>query len=130
MELLGLRYIIADYELPFGERRLAMPIPEGARAILEQGHWFKSPIYVYELPHPNLGDYSPTHIVHSQTAKSTIDVMSNPAFDGRRTVVTDDVSIGDDLVPATGAVMTVRVGGVALQGVEHRAICPGPAGAI
>ncbi|MBO0800692.1 MAG: hypothetical protein J2P31_17880, partial [Blastocatellia bacterium] len=93
MELLGLRYIIADYELPFGEQRLAMPIPEEARAGLEQGHWLKSPVYVYELPHPNLGNYSPTHIAHSQTAKSTIDLMSDPTFDGRRTGITDDTSI-------------------------------------
>jgi hypothetical protein len=115
MALLGLRYIIADYELPFGAQRLAMPIPEEARKVLEKEHLYKSPVRVYELPDPNLGNYSPTKIVLAKTAKATIVAMSSPAFDGRQTVLTDDASIADNLVPATGAKMTVRMGGVALR---------------
>jgi hypothetical protein len=115
MALLGLRYIIADYELPFGTQRLEWPIPEEARKILESERLLKSPVRVYELPHPNLGNYSPTNVVHATTAKATILVMVDPGFDGRHTVVTDDASIGDNLVPATGAAMTVRLGGVALR---------------
>jgi hypothetical protein len=115
MTLLGLRYIIADYELPFGTPRLAIPFPEEARKIFESKQVYKSPVRVYELPHPNLGNYSPTKVVHAKTAKATILAMADPAFDGRQTLVTDDASIGDDLVPATGAAMTVRLGGVALK---------------
>jgi hypothetical protein len=115
MALLGLRYIIADYELPFGRERLAMPIPEEVRAVLEAKRVFKSPVRVYELAHPNVGNYSPTKVVRAETARAAIVEMSRPDFDGRETVVTDDASIGGNLVPATGAAMTVRLGGVALQ---------------
>jgi hypothetical protein len=115
MALFGLRYIIADYELPFGTERLAMPIPEEARKVLEAEHLYKSPVRVYELPDPNLGNYSPTNVVLAKTAKATIVAMSNPAFDGRQTALTDDASIGGNLVSATGAAMTVRMGGVALR---------------
>jgi hypothetical protein len=120
MALLGLRYIIADYELPFGEQRLVWPIPEEARKFevrkfLESNRLLKSPVRVYELPHPNVGNYSPTKVMRATTAKATILAMADPAFDGRHTLVTDDASIGDNLVPATGASMTVRLGGVALR---------------
>jgi hypothetical protein len=115
MALLGLRYIIADYELPFGAQRLAMPIPEEARDVLAANRLYKSPLRVYELPHPNVGNYSPTKVLLAKTAKATIAAMAAPDFDGRRTLVTDDASIGDDLVPATRAAMTVRMGGVALR---------------
>lgn len=115
MALLGLRYIIADYEVPFGEQRLEMPIPEEAREVLAANHLYKSPLRVYELSDPNLGNYSPTNIVLAKTAKATINAMSSPAFDGRKTAVTDDSSILGNLVSATGAAMTVRLGGVALR---------------
>jgi hypothetical protein len=115
MALLGLRYIIADYELPFGGQRFAMPIPEEVRKIFEAKQVYASPVRVYELPHPNLGNYSPTNVVLAKTAKATIVAMSAPDFDGRHTVVTDDASIADNLVSATGAAMTVRMGGVALR---------------
>jgi hypothetical protein len=115
MALLGLRYIVADYELPVGTERLAMPLPEEARRALEQLRLYKSPARVYELVHPNVGNYSPTKVVRAQTAKAAIVEMSRPDFDGRQTVVTDDASIGGNLVSATGAAMTVRLGGVALR---------------
>jgi hypothetical protein len=114
MALLGLRYIIADYELRAGTPRLAMPLPQEAREILETSRLYKSPVRVYELAHPNLGNYSPTKVVRAETAKATIVEMSRPDFDGREIVVTD-ASIGDNLIPAAGAAMTVRLGGVALR---------------
>jgi hypothetical protein len=115
MALLGVRYVIADYELPIGTPRLAMPIPEPARGVLESNRLLKSPVRLYEIRNANLGDYSPTQIVRADTAAAAITTMSDPGFDGRETLVTDDASIGNDLVRATGAAMTVRLGGVALR---------------
>jgi hypothetical protein len=115
MALLGLRYIIADYELPFGTVRFEMPLPEEVKKIFESNRVLKSPVRVYELPNPNLGNYSPKKVVRAKTAKETIAAMSRPDFDGRQTVVTDDASIPNNLVSATGATMTVRMGGVALS---------------
>lgn len=115
MALLGLRYIIADYTLPFGTERLAMPIPEEARKILEAAQLYKSPIRVYELADPNLGNYSPTELIRTNMAADAIAAMAKPAFNGRQTFTTDDAAIGDNLVAATDAKMTVRLGGVAVS---------------
>jgi hypothetical protein len=92
-----------------------MSIPESVLRIFETNKVLKSPLRIFELPHPNVGNYSPTKTVRTKTAKQTILAMSQPDFDGRQTVVTNDVSLPDDLVPAEGAVMTVRLGGVALS---------------
>lgn len=115
MALLGLRYLIADYELPIGTERFSMPLPEDARMVLEKQELLKSPVRIFELPHPNLGNYSPTNVMLAKSAKAAIVAMASPAFDGRQTVLTDDPAIGGDLVAATDAVMTVRMGGVALR---------------
>lgn len=115
MALLGLRFIIADYPLPFGTERLAMPFPDEAKALLESQQLWKSPLRVYELANPNLGDYSPTAVKHVETARDAILEMARADFDGRRTLITDDPSIGGALVPARDVTMTVRMGGVALQ---------------
>jgi hypothetical protein len=137
MALLGLRYIIADYELPVGTEQLAMPLTEKARDFLyitccdegfaavplsedakkffESKKVLKSPVRIYELPDPNLGNYSPTKVARAKTAREAIVAMSRPEFNGRHIVVTDDASIPDNLVAATGATMTVRMGGVALR---------------
>jgi len=115
LTLLGVRYIIADYELPVGTERLAMPIPEGVREVFEREKVLKSPVRIYELHNPNLGNYSPIAVVGAETAKEAIVAMSRPDFDGRQTVVTDDASIPNNLVSATWASMTVRRGGVALS---------------
>lgn len=115
MRLFGLRYIISDYELPFGTQRLAWPIPEGAREVLASGRVYKSPVYVHELADPNVGNYAPTQVVHASSAKAVISALLDPNFDGRRTVVTDDASIGSGLMPATGVGLTVRMGGIALR---------------
>lgn len=115
MALLGLRYLISDYELPIGTQRLTMPIPAETLEVLTAQRLYKSPLRVYELAHPNVGNYSPTNVVRAKTAKAAIIAMSSPTFDGRQTVVTDDASIPNNLVAATNATMTVRMGGVAVQ---------------
>lgn len=115
MTLLGLRFIIADYELPIGTERLAMALPTEIRSLFERRRVQKSPVRVYELADPNVGQYSPTTIVRASTAREMLVAMAAPTFDGRHTVVTDDESLAGPLVPATAAAMTVREGGVALR---------------
>jgi hypothetical protein len=115
MQLLGLRYIIADYELPIGTQRLEMPFSDDVQRVFARFRVYKSPLRLYELPHPNVGNYSPTKVVHATTAKAIITAMRDAGFDGRQTVVTDVTDIKGNFVPATGAAMTVRMGGVAIQ---------------
>jgi hypothetical protein len=116
LQLLGVRFVLADYELPVGTERLQMPIPEGLRPTFEASRALKSPLRVYELPNPNIGDYSPTKALQAGTAQQAILEMSRPDFDGRQTVVTTgDASLPKNLVPAEAAAMTVRLGGVALS---------------
>jgi hypothetical protein len=116
LQLLGVRFLLADYELPVGAERLTMPIPDSVLPTLEAGKALTSPVRVYELPHPNVGNYSPTETVRANTAKQAILAMSQPDFDGRQKVlVTGDQSLPNNLVPAAAAAMTVRFGGVALS---------------
>jgi hypothetical protein len=115
MELLGLRYIIADYELSIGAQRLEMPFSDDVQRVFANVLGYKSPLRLYELSHPNVGNYSPSNVVHAATAKAIISAMREPGFDGRQTIVTDNTDIKGGFVPATEAAMTVRMGGIAIR---------------
>ena len=51
----GRRFVIADKMMPFGSERLEMAV--------KPSEHYASPIRLYELADPNLGDYSPTEVV-------------------------------------------------------------------
>ena len=55
MSLWGVRFVIADKMMPFGSERLEMAV--------KPSEHYASPIRLYELADPNLGDYSPTEVV-------------------------------------------------------------------
>ena len=114
LQLLGVRFLVADDALPAGVERVSLPFSGVAEQELAHYRAYASPLRLYELPEPNTGNYSPTEVVRAGTARAMIEVMRNAAFDGRRTVVADDDAVAGDLVPATGATMTVERGGVRL----------------
>ena len=95
LKLWGVRFLIADYDLPFGVERLRMAVPD-----LE-------PLRLFELTDSNRGNYSPTEVVRVENFRQALDILRGPGFDGRRTVVTD-VDLGNGLVGAGDAVLTVE----------------------
>jgi hypothetical protein len=108
LSLWGVRYVIADRALPLGTQRLEMAVE------LSTPPLYGSPIRLYELADPNLGQYSPTEIVVAHDAAQTLAVLKRADFDGRRTAVTD-AEIRGSFVGAHEASITLIKGGFSLR---------------
>lgn len=115
LALLGARFLVADYDLPVGRQVLSWPLPEPGRGHMAALKLQKSPMRVFEIEHPNVGNYSPTEVIVARSARSTIQYMADPSFDGRKSLITADLPATEKLVPASGARMVVQEGGVRLE---------------
>jgi len=87
LQLLGVRYFVAGQEAlpPSAYARYAnFPVNTFPYRSLssEHGLW-----YVYELPHPNLGNYSPTEVKTAVTGAEIAAMMAEPNFDFTRRVI-------------------------------------------
>jgi hypothetical protein len=71
--------------------------------------------HVYEIPHPNLGDYSPTIAVTAETAAAAAAIMIQPNFDFTTQVVLLSAT-GKSLVPARNMEMSLIRGGLHVSG--------------
>jgi hypothetical protein len=102
MESLGVRFLITDYPLPSDARlsaRLVAP---------------KITHYLYELPDPNYGSYSPTAIVVARNATEVLRRIANRNFDFRHSVVLDE-PLNLALEPAQRSIISVVRGGLRLR---------------
>jgi hypothetical protein len=106
MSLWGVRYVITDKSMPFGAERVEMSVKPSA--------YYASPIRLYELAQPNLGNYSPIQVVKADDAVQTLALMKNRNFDGKQTVVTD-AGIAGSFLPAREVSMTLISGGLSLR---------------
>jgi hypothetical protein len=122
IQMLGTRYFLVgdklDYnnedkaELPWMQRGYPeVSMPRGAH----HGEGLKAIWRVYELPKPNLGDYSPTQVVTAQTGGAAAAIMARPEFDFSKTVVLS-TSLDTVLVPARGIKTTLIRGGLHVSG--------------
>jgi len=111
LELWGVRFLVTDQELPFGLQRMELAIP---RPRLRDFDEFSGFYRLYELPEPNLGNYSPTRVVGYATAKEVVGIMKSQDFDGRQTVLVDRPTSGN-FVRATGGTITVETGGFSIR---------------
>jgi hypothetical protein len=104
-QALGVRYILNH--APFhaaDERKFAARSVRRYQPPEPPAEW-----QIYELPDPNVGNYSPTEIVLASSAAEIIADLANPDFDFRRQVI---VSTGQGpLVPARDMHLTVTRGG-------------------
>jgi hypothetical protein len=121
LKLLGVRFVIADYVLPFGVERVSMPVEVMTEWYRQQnpeyygrGASFESPVRLFELVGANLGNYSPSHVIEVGTAKEGVDHMRAAAFDGTRTVIVTE-KLPRDFVPAREASMSVERGGLSVR---------------
>jgi hypothetical protein len=103
LQMFGARYYVTDDgRTPFAEEMREVAVRAGFPTISvprrafgeEPGIW-----QIHELPHPNVGDYSPTEMVVSDSAAEIVDRIREPDFDVTRQVVLSTV-IGEALVPA------------------------------
>ena len=75
LESLGVRFVLADSMLPPpAVSRVALTAPDVAQ-------------YLYELPDPNYGSYSPTDVVVAHDATEAATLLADPHFDFRKSVV-------------------------------------------
>jgi hypothetical protein len=78
LQSLGVRFLIADYSLP-PPARLAAEL-----VVPPMSH------FVYELPDPNYGGYSPTQVVPIQDASDLLRRIGDANFDFRKIVVLNE----------------------------------------
>jgi hypothetical protein len=87
MALWGVRFVITDNDAQSGREVVRLPTDH------------LGTLRVIELPHPNLGDYSPVKVAHADDFAAALRVMHQADFDGRRIFVTEE-RFDQILVPA------------------------------
>jgi hypothetical protein len=77
---------------------------------LQPGTW-----YIYELPRPNVGDYSPTEIMTATSGAEAMAILARPDFDFTKQVVLSG-PLGVPLVPASDVRLSIIRGGLRVSG--------------
>jgi hypothetical protein len=99
----GVRFVITDDPGNFGRELASLPLAK------------QRPVRLIELDHPNLGNYSPTSVKRTPDFHSGLELLHEPAFDGARTVVTDETLDTNGLVAASGVHLTYEAYGFHIQ---------------
>jgi hypothetical protein len=97
LQLFGVRYVAGSApltEYAEGFSLVTLPHRPYTPETKEPGTW-----YIYTLPRPNLGDYSPIEVVTAQSGAEMTAAMAAPDFDFTRQVVLSE-PIHESLVPA------------------------------
>jgi hypothetical protein len=113
LQMLGVRYQADVSRLPdqFNPGFPVMTLPHRPYSSERpEGLW-----YLYELPHPNVGDYSPTEVVTAQSGVEIMTALRQANFDfARQAVLT--ATISGPLVPAHEMKMRLIRGGLHVSG--------------
>ena len=113
LQALGLRYMAGYGPFPEAEaaRFPSTAFPRRPTAA-ESGIW-----HVYELPQPNVGDYSPTEVVTADSGAEMLEIMRRSDFDfARKAVVGSRGANLGPLVTAHDMQFTVIRGGLYVAG--------------
>src|SRR5262249_25965594 len=109
LQALGVRHILNASPLAEADKRQVPSVrvprrPHDALPGEEPGAW-----HIYELPDPNIGNYSPTEVVVADSAPEIVAILGGEDFNFRRRVVLSNG--GSSLVPARDTRLTVNRGG-------------------
>ena len=113
LEVLGVRYSAAPWPLPDAVNP-GLPMttqphrPHGPGR--PPGNW-----YIYELPHPNVGNYSPTNVVIAGSGPEIMASLSKPGFDFATQVVLS-APLAEPLLPARDMQLAVIRGRLHVSG--------------
>jgi len=111
LQLLGARYHVSEHELP-SEGHANFPVSKFPRRFVTDEHsWW----YAYEMPHPNLGNYSPTEVMTATSGADTMAILARPDFDFTKRVVLS-AEVSNDLVPARDMQLSLIRGGLHVSG--------------
>jgi hypothetical protein len=113
-QMLGVRYTVERWALPEafnpGLPEIVFPYHVPKQPEHEPpGFW-----HVYELPRPNLGDYSPTEVTTARSAADIMAALAGPGFDFTRQVVLS-AALPGPLTPARDVRLTVIRNGLHLS---------------
>jgi hypothetical protein len=114
MQMFGMRFYLSSNGHATGANQAGYPLITLPRRSLGQKPdlW-----YIYEYPHPNVGNYSPTQITGAQSAAEIIDKISAPNFDFTTHAVLSE-PINTPLVPANGMRLSRARGGFHISGTS------------
>jgi hypothetical protein len=121
LQMLGARYyVVGDEGNPGATQVIRLVDPMGySVALVPQGaHQGAGPAarwHIYGLPHPNVGDYSPTIAVTAETGDAAAAMMAQPDFDFTKQVVLS-TAIDTSLVSARNMQMSLIRGGLHVSG--------------
>jgi hypothetical protein len=124
LRVLGVRFIITDFpliELTL-RQELQVPTPAAAHKLLlasSKPLFDHFELYLYELDHPNLGQFSPTEVRQASDASSILERLSSDSID------LDHLLIGTDSVKGPLAKATLQSFVVARNGYTVRAVSEG-----
>jgi hypothetical protein len=111
LQMFGVRYFVgySPFALAddFGFPVTTLP---HARIAEEPATW-----NIYELPHPNVGDYSPTEVVTAGSGAEIMTILGKPEFDAAQQVVLS-TPIVERLVPAREMLMSHTRSGIHVSG--------------
>jgi hypothetical protein len=108
LRALGVRYIAGYARLPSAEAAHLPSIMLPRRPVVDRmgGEWV-----LYELPHVNVGDYSPTNAIIADKAGEILVRLRDPDFDYTSQAVLS-AAVGGPLVPAHNVRMSIVRGGL------------------
>jgi hypothetical protein len=126
LQLFGVRYYIVDRGGAIIADQAGYPAITLPRRPLfgEPGLW-----RIYELPRPNVGNYSPTAVVTAASAPEIVAAMRAANFDFTRQVVLS-VTPREPVVPAQDVQLSPIPGGLSPVGAQQGYIAPRLAAAI
>jgi hypothetical protein len=115
LQLLGARYYVADPSGAAQADKAGYPVTMMASrpSIGEPGVW-----QIYELPRPNIGNYSPTQVLTAESAAEIAARIREENFDFTKQVVLS-VPVQEILVPAKNMQLSVVRGGLHLSGASE-----------
>src|SRR5262245_28217786 len=111
LRALGVRYIILYSRFLEADQRHFPVVTMPRHPVGDSpGDWF-----LYELPNPNLGNYSPTEVVATNSGAEIVAALAAPHFDFTKQVVLS-MAIDEPLVPAHDMRLSVIRGGLHVSG--------------
>lgn len=113
LQMLGVRYSVERWPLPDKLSPGVSPTTKPFRPRFQgedAGLW-----YIYELPNPNVGNYSPTQVLVAATGEETMARISVPGFDFGKQVVLPS-AVNGFLVPARDMRFSVNRGALHVSG--------------
>ena len=105
LRMLGVRFIISNRDMPSLLLREQIILPNGSKVSL------------YDIGVVNVGNYSPTKVVVSESLVESFGVIGNPDFDAKVTVVSD-VDISGSFVPVSTSLISHKGNDLLVEGTS------------